>query len=188
MSSSRLKKITQSFKIVIFTLLSVILLLMLANYVYKPRKYYQVVKKACETFDVDKFLILAIIKVESDFDCFAVSDKKACGLMQIRESTFNYVCEVYKLGYPDDSIFGVKENVFAGTAYVDYLFKKFLTAQEVLAAYNAGEGVVKGWLKNDKYSADGITLKSFPFKETEKYVKKVLFYKNYYARAFNHYH
>lgn len=182
MSSSRSKKKTVIFNIVISFILCLILLFLFFNNVCKPRRYYNTVCEACERFEIEESLILAIIKVESNFNSRAVSDKEACGLMQIKRSTFDYVCGVYKLEYSAEEIFGVKENIYVGTAYIDYLFKKFLNIQEVLAAYNAGEGTVREWLKNDKYSDDGITVKIFPYMETRNYVNKVLFYKNYYDR------
>ena len=41
------------------------------------------------------------------------------------------------------------------------------------AAYNAGPGAVGGWLKDDYYSEDGVTLKDIPFGETKEYVEKI---------------
>ena len=42
-----------------------------------------------------------------------------------------------------------------------------------MAAYNAGMGNVENWLKDENYSADGLSLEEIPFKETREYVKKV---------------
>jgi soluble lytic murein transglycosylase len=42
-----------------------------------------------------------------------------------------------------------------------------------LAAYNAGWGNVRKWLRDEAYSADGRTLHTIPFKETENFVKRV---------------
>ena len=45
------------------------------------------IKEACEYYGVDKDLIRAMIKVESDYDPYAVSKKGAQGLMQLMPET-----------------------------------------------------------------------------------------------------
>ena len=54
--------------------------------------------------------------------------------------------------------------------YLEDYYKDIETA---LAAYNAGMGNVSGWLKDEKYSSDGVTLKDIPFGETKRYVERV---------------
>ena len=43
----------------------------------------------------------------------------------------------------------------------------------LLAAYNAGEGIVRQWLNSSLYSADGENLNAIPYPETENYVERV---------------
>lgn len=43
----------------------------------------------------------------------------------------------------------------------------------MLAAYNAGEGIVRQWLNSSLYSADGENLNAIPYPETENYVERV---------------
>jgi soluble lytic murein transglycosylase len=58
----------------------------------------------------------------------------------------------------------------------------------VLAAYNAGSGNVSKWLADSELSPDGKVLDRVPFKETEKYIKKVrnsyIIYKKLYENEF----
>jgi len=54
-----------------------------------------------------------------------------------------------------------------------YLTNKFTNINVVIAAYNAGEGVVSNWLKSEEYSTDGKTLIKIPYKETANYLNKV---------------
>ena len=49
--------------------------------------YLDYVEKYSNEYDVDKYLILAIIKAESNFDEKAISKKKAIGLMQLLQDT-----------------------------------------------------------------------------------------------------
>ena len=140
-----------------------------------PQNIYVLAKKAALKNGVDESLVLAVIKCESGFNENAVSDKGACGLMQLMPRTFDYICNIN--GVCDGDIFDSYSNVFAGTAYLKYLFSKFNGLDEVLCAYNAGEGTVFKWLENEKYSLDKKTLLIIPYPETRDYLFKV---KNYY--------
>lgn len=178
------RKLIRIFEIIICFLLCGILVLIIFANVAKTKKYLSVVSEASERFSVEISLILAVIKVESDFNERAVSGKQALGLMQITANTFEYVCNLYDLNYDREDIFDVVANVNAGAAYLDYLYKKFGTEKEALAAYNAGEGNVSLWLGDQRYSKDGKSLDVVPFKETDRYVKKVSFYKDCYYKRF----
>ena len=65
-------------------------------------------------------------------------------------------------------------NIKLGTYYLAYLSNKFNDTTVVLCSYNAGEGVVKSWLNDTKYSKDGKTLDYIPYKQTQNYVQNVI--------------
>ena len=52
-----------------------------------PRTYEEAVLIYSEEYGVDKNLILALIKAESNFDADAISNRNAIGLMQLMEET-----------------------------------------------------------------------------------------------------
>jgi len=52
-----------------------------------------------------------------------------------------------------------------------------------LAAYNAGRGNALKWLKDSRYSDDGIHLKDTPYDETDGYIKKVNKYYQKYLKT-----
>ena len=135
-------------------------------------------EKYAEKYGLDGALVCAVIKAESGFDANAVSVKGACGLMQITPSTFEFVLKRY--GLPVGDIFDPEDNIRAGCAYLRYLLDIFSTERETLCAYNAGEGTLRSWLDNERYSSDKKTLKKIPFKETENYLKKIKFYYSLY--------
>ena len=135
------------------------------------KRYGGDVNSASIEFGIDKALILAVIKVESDFDEQALSKKGAVGLMQLMPQTAHYVALLNGIEY--DSLFNPALNVRLGAAYLKYLFARFCDLTLVLAAYNAGEGRVCEWLKNKEYSKDGKTLARIPFEQTRNYVKRV---------------
>lgn len=172
--------LTKFFNVILSLLICLILLLLIFNYHYGTKAYDEIIEEASAIFYVEKCLIKAIVRAESNFNKRVVSDKGASGLMQILPKTFDYVKALYGLSYLSDDIFDPKTNIFVGTAYLNYLFNKFKTEREVLAAYNAGEGNVLTWLTSNEYSLDGKTLNYIPFAKTAKYVEKVLLYKKHY--------
>lgn len=140
-----------------------------------PRKYDTIIYKSGYS---DVNFIYSVIKTESGFDENALSDKGAVGLMQIMPDTAQYVRELYNL--PNGSLNDAEYNLFIGINYIKYLESKFKNTECVIAAYNAGEGRVRAWLKEKSFSDDGVVLKQVPFKETDEYIKRVKkFYKFY---------
>ena len=76
--------------------------------------------------------------------------------------------------YKEEYLFEADYNIKLGTYYLAYLENKFEDTTVVLCAYNAGEGVVQGWLNNIQYSKDGKTIDVIPYSQTEAYTQKVL--------------
>ncbi len=126
-------------------------------------KYSAIILEAAAQHDLHPALIAAVIHAESNFNPRARSYMNAKGLMQINPPTQRYL----HLRNPFDPA----QNVEAGTRYLKELLGKFNgNVIHALAAYNAGPGNVR------KYA--GMP----PFRETKKYVKKVMaFYKTYRA-------
>ncbi len=126
-------------------------------------------------------LAFSIIKAESGFSEDAVSSAGAVGLMQLMPSTAKFVCEQNNIPFNAEQLNDGEYNAMLGCIYLNYLQSRFEDTETVVAAYNAGEGIVSLWLKNTEYSDDGIHLKSIPYGETKNYVKKVLRYQKIYA-------
>ncbi len=124
-------------------------------------EYSEYISLASKLFSVERPLIKAIIKAESNFDCRAVSSKGAQGLMQLMPGTVNEM----DVRNPFDP----KENIIGGTKYVSLLLKRFNNNKTLaIAAYNAGPTAVE--------TRNGIP----PFPETRTFVKRVLgYYKRY---------
>lgn len=124
------------------------------------------INEAAKYFNVDPYLIKAVIKVESDFDPYAVSHKGAQGLMQLIPSTAKLVgC---------NKVFDPYDNIMGGTKYLRLLLDRFdWNLDLALAAYNAGPKRVEQY--------NGIP----PIRETINYVKKVKHYYNYYKKGIN---
>ena len=138
---------------------------------YPLSEYKDEIISAAERYDIDKALVFAIVKTESGFDKDAVSDKGAVGLMQMTERTAEYVARLR--GIENYDIIDAATNIDFGCYYYKYLENRFGDMNVSLAAYNAGEGKVSGWLKDKRYSSDGKTLDITPIEETDEYVVKV---------------
>jgi soluble lytic murein transglycosylase-like protein len=120
------------------------------------------ITQACYTYDVDADLVRAMIKVESNYNPNAVSNKGAQGLMQIMPTTAQQI----RLIDP----FHPRDNIFAGVGYFRALLDRYNGNERwALAAYNAGPGAV------DKYG--GVP----PYTETINYVKRVMDLRNRYG-------
>lgn len=147
--------------------------------------YVQTARLAAAEFKVPFSLVLAVIRTESDFRPDAVSEAGACGLMQLLPETFSFLREdIFKEGFPDSAIFDPTINIRYGTYYLSYLFEKFGNWFTALAAYNAGEGRVSTWLKDEELAPNG-HLKIIPFSETAQYVQKTLEHYGAYREKYN---
>lgn len=130
-------------------------------------------KDIVEGSGLETALVYSIIKTESGFDERAESGAGAVGLMQLLPSTAEFVCRLNGICFSRERLSEGGYNVRLGCLYLKYLLERFEIVETAVAAYNAGEGVVSGWLKDRKRSADGKALDSIPYKETAQYVKKV---------------
>ncbi|WMJ81029.1 lytic transglycosylase domain-containing protein [Clostridium sp. MB40-C1] len=178
-------------KVRIIAVLAIIIILMInvktIGKIIYPIKYENHIKKYSAMYNIDPYMVAAIIKVESNYDKNALSKKKAIGLMQLTPSTAREVAEKMDIeNFTPEMILDPELNIKMGCWYIDNLKKEFGNNMElVLAAYNGGRGNVKKWLKNRENSKDGQNLHYIPFKETDKYVKKVKVNHNIYKYLYS---
>ena len=169
------------FKVVIFILVIVGIIKSIpyvTEYLF-PSQYERQVEKCSEEYGVDKNLIMAIIKAESNFRKDAVSTKGAKGLMQIMDETGKWCAD--KIEIPEPDLCDVETNIRIGTFYISHLLEMYEGNEKTaVAAYNAGYGNVDKWLADEKHSKNGKDLNLVPFPETQKYIKKVMLYKKVY--------
>jgi len=119
-----------------------------------PAKIVELVNRLAPQYGVIPRLALAVIRTESNFDSFALSPKKAQGLMQLIPETATR----FNVRKPFDP----EQNVRGGLAYLRWLLAYYKgNVALVAAAYNAGEGAVNRFR--------GIP----PFAETHEYVRRI---------------
>jgi soluble lytic murein transglycosylase len=172
-----------------FVIIAAIIIILISQYknivgYLFPIKYDDAVIHYSEMYNIDPYLVFALINVESHYRPDAESNKGAKGLMQITPSTGRWIAE--KMGildFDESMLYDPIINIRMGCWYIDNIKKEFgLESSEddivlMLAAYNGGSGNVRKWLTNKEYSQTGTTLEQIPFTETHQYVEKVL--KNY---------
>lgn len=175
-------------KKLIITTIILITIIFLRNVILKinyPQKYGEHIEKYAKEYGVDKELIYAMIKAESNFNAEAISNRKALGLMQILESTAYEVAEELENEITKEEILNPEINICLGTKYISNLIKKYGNIELAVASYNAGIGNVDGWIEKGTIKKDGTDIENIPFKETNNYVRKVLRDYKIYIKLYN---
>lgn len=129
-------------------------------------RYDRMVDEVSRTYGLDSALLHAVISVESSYNSKAVSNKGAAGLMQLMPATAR------RYGVAD--AFDPAQNLGGGARYLRDLLQMFDSDVSLaLAAFNAGENAVK---------KHGNRIP--PYRETQRYVPRVLdYYQRYRAAA-----
>ncbi len=176
----------------IFLLISLLLLVIYLNKAriteqFYPLNYQNLVDQAAKEYNLDKYLILAIIKEESSFDSEAVSVAGACGLMQIMPKTAQWICDMNSWPFEEDQIFEEQLNINMGSWYIAWLYEYYhQNIYLTLAAYNAGQGNINSWVEQGIWQGDAENIAAIPFAETRHYVENVLqnyqIYQNLYLK------
>ncbi|MCX6136601.1 MAG: transglycosylase SLT domain-containing protein [Ignavibacteriales bacterium] len=123
-----------------------------------------IISSAAEQHGLNPNLLKAIIATESGGVAHARSSQNAKGLMQLIDSTAT------AMGV--SNVWDPRQNIDGGSKYLKKMMERFGgDIRLALASYNAGPGAV------EKHG--GIP----PYKETQKYVKRVMDYLNYFESA-----
>ena len=145
------------------------------KYIY-PIEYGSYIEKAAYETGIDKYLIYAVIKTESNFKPEATSDVGARGLMQLMEDAYDWVKfrmeDERSISY--DDMYTPEYNIEYGSYLIKLLYEEYGDIETSVAAYHSGRGSVNEWLKNEEYSSDGKTLDKIPSDTTAHYVNKVM--------------
>ena len=116
----------------------------------------RLIERAATAYALDPALVKAVIAAESNFDPRATSHKGAQGLMQLMPKTAR--------GLGVSNPYSPQDNVLGGARYLREMLDRYGDMSRAIAAYNAGPTAV------DRYR--GVP----PYRETQKYVTRVLHY------------
>lgn len=131
--------------------------------------------------------MFAVTRQESAFMIQAKSHVGAMGLMQLMPATAKETAQRYgiHLATPRSAV-EPTINIQLGAAYLSQVLGQF-NGNRVLAsaAYNAGPGRVRQWLRDAKHLPYDVWVESIPFDETRLYVQNVLTYSVIYGEKLN---
>jgi soluble lytic murein transglycosylase len=133
------------------------------------RKLAKLIVEECENYEnMDPFLILAVIQIESEFSPKAKSHRGAIGLMQVMPGTGEYIAREMGINYNGKkTLYDPFVNVRLGIHYLSSLTERYDSTENALDAYNYGP---TNFEKAQSSDTDG---------KQSRYVKKVLNFKNY---------
>ncbi len=178
---SRSRRILLGAALVVFALVALLIYLVVAKAAVVPGvsqrvypiEYQDGIRRAAEKYDVDPYLVAAVVRTESGYDPEAVSHAGAVGLMQLLPTTAEWIVglDSWKGGTevdltdPDDSL-------ELGAFYLAFLLRRFEGDQRAaIAAYNAGQGIVGEWVSAAEGGSLGLEDVRFP--ETRTFVLRV---------------
>jgi soluble lytic murein transglycosylase len=114
-----------------------------------PVYYADLVAKEAKDYNLDPAFFAALIRLESQWDAYALSVSEARGLTQVIPSTANDI--LGRLKFPEnfvqDDLYRPLVSLRYGAYYVDFT-RRFLGGNlaATLAGYNAGPGAARAWL------------------------------------------
>lgn len=140
-----------------------------------PLAYRSAVESRAASQGLNPSWVYAVIRQESRFVEDVASPAGALGLMQLMPATGRETAR--RLGLRVRHSRQLKQadhNVHVGSAYLKRLYRR-LHDNPVLAtaAYNAGPNRVRAWLP-DQVTDAPLWLETIPYRETRRYVRKVL--------------
>ena len=149
-----------------------------------PLYYDNIVDTYCQLRELDKNMVLAIIRAESGYDRHAHSWADAYGLMQLIPPTASAVADEMDFELSSTQmLFDAEVNINLGTFYFKKLLNQFDDrAEYALAAYNAGPHRVNRWQNITPDDELDLFVENIEFSQTRNYVRKVM--RNYWIYTF----
>jgi soluble lytic murein transglycosylase len=139
-----------------------------------PQAYWDVVLANARQGGIDPFYALSIMREESHFRPAVESASGALGLMQLMPPTAQQMAKAQRLPYDVEALTTPEGNIPLGVAYLARMIRRFDgDLIYATAAYNAGPGNVKRWLRTMGDLRRDVFVESLPFEETQRYVKRV---------------
>lgn len=114
-----------------------------------PTEFAEQVSACAEQYDLDEYVIYALIKELSDFSSNRVSEDGRIGLMQLSEETFLWLTqEQLRENLDAGLLYEPSTNIRYGCYYLLYLTTRYESWDLVFAAYLCGTNTVEGWLED----------------------------------------
>lgn len=149
-----------------------------------PLAYGDLFASAATQLNVSQQLLFAIARQESAFMHDVRSSAGALGLMQLMPATGRETATRAGMRINDQDLLRPEINIALGSRYLAQLLEDFNGNRAVAAAaYNAGPGRVRQWLRQTRSSPLPLDawIETIPFTETRNYVQNVLTFSVIYA-------
>jgi soluble lytic murein transglycosylase len=158
---------------------------LLNRWIY-PLAYEDYILDSAEDMDVDPYLIMAIIRVETKFELDQESRVGAQGLMQLMPETVDEIVRKGKFSPTfRDYVHDPAINIRMGSWYIAALMREFKGNKiAVMAAYNAGPGNVHKWMNTNVWDGKKETIHKIPYGETRHYIQRVSWYYDKYRQVY----
>ncbi len=117
-----------------------------------PLEYKDFVEKYSYEYGVQKSVIYAVIKCESDFDSSLLSPDGKIGLMQVEPETLDRYKEELHDSYDTGMLYDPETNIKYGTYKLSKMYLRLGTWRSVFAALASDEDTVAIWLENEEYA------------------------------------
>ncbi|MDP7668919.1 MAG: lytic transglycosylase domain-containing protein [Rhodospirillales bacterium] len=130
-------------------------------------------------FRVDRALIYAVIRQESEFNPKATSPAGARGLMQLMPRTASFVAKDRRFrSSKRGELFEPEVNLELGQKYLEMLLDDPNVQGDLFqlaVAWNGGPGNLSAWLKRMNFKGDPLLfIESIPLRETRIFIERVL--------------
>jgi len=151
-----------------------------------PLEHETAIRQNADRHDLDPALVAGVIHAESGWVPDSRSGAGAVGLMQVLPETARFIASRPDRPSPSPERLEEPEvNIAYGTWYLRYLVDRHGSVDVALAAYNAGEGVVRGWETRARAQGRAFRVpEDVPFAETRAFVRRVRDLAPVYRRAY----
>jgi soluble lytic murein transglycosylase len=146
---------------------------------FREQRYNQLIQAVAAQYGVDKFLVKAVIRRESEFDPYVYGRAGEIGLMQVTEGAGReWARATGRKDYGRDLLWDEQANIEAGTWYLARALNRWRDKDDpvpfALAEYNAGLGNVLHWLPNGQTTTAAQFQEAIGFPGVRAYVNSVM--------------
>lgn len=149
-----------------------------------PLAYWDLIRKYSAQYDLDPYLVAALVLQESTFVADVRSHANAYGLMQLMPATARQYARKLGIPYSSRLLTNPDANIRMGTAYFSDKIKEFGGVHLALASYNAGERPVRKWMAERQGVEREEFIDDIPYPETQGYVRKIMGMAHDYKRLY----
>lgn len=155
---------------------------------FREQRYNTLIEQIAGQYGVDKFLVKAVIRRESEFDPMVYGRHHEIGLMQVTEPAGrDWARATGRKDFGRDLLWNERANIEAGTWYLGRALKRWREKDDpvpfALAEYNAGFGNVLRWLPQGQDTTAAQFQEAITFSSVRWYVESVMEF--YYAYLSN---